>query len=41
MKNKFITGLLAALVLLVACKNNGTDNKAAKDSSNLATTRYR
>jgi peptidoglycan/xylan/chitin deacetylase (PgdA/CDA1 family) len=36
MKNKFITGLLAALVLLVACKNNGTDNKAAKDSSNLA-----
>jgi peptidoglycan-N-acetylglucosamine deacetylase len=36
MKNNFITCLLAVMVLLVACKNNGADNKAAKDSSNLA-----
>jgi peptidoglycan/xylan/chitin deacetylase (PgdA/CDA1 family) len=37
MKNYFITGVLAAVVLLAACKNNGADNKNAKDSSNLAT----
>ncbi len=36
MKNNLITGLLAVFVLLGACKNNGSENKAAKDSTNLA-----
>lgn len=36
MKNNFIIGALATVVLLAACKNNGADNKTTKDSSNLA-----
>ncbi|MEI6086625.1 MAG: polysaccharide deacetylase family protein [Bacteroidota bacterium] len=36
MKNNVITGVLALVVILSACKNNGADNKAAKDSSNMA-----
>jgi peptidoglycan/xylan/chitin deacetylase (PgdA/CDA1 family) len=35
MKNNLITGAMAIVVLLSACKNNSADNKAAKDSSNL------
>ncbi len=37
MKHNFIIGALAAVLLLAACKNNNAENKAAKDSSNLAT----
>jgi peptidoglycan/xylan/chitin deacetylase (PgdA/CDA1 family) len=36
MKNSLLTSILAAVVLLAACKNNGADNKSAKDSINLA-----
>ena len=36
MKKNIVLGILAAVVLLAACKNNGADKKAITDSINTA-----
>lgn len=36
MKNNIVIGISAFVLMLAACKNTGTENKSAKDSSNLA-----